>query len=720
MPTDAPAPHTAETRITRGRRRRSLGIQSKLLIMLLLVSVISIAVTGVIGYINGRESLTESAYEQLTTIRELRAYELETVLETIQTGVVLDSRTTDVVEASAAFNDAFEELDSLPLNDDELEKLHTFYDTSFIPELEQRSGQEYDTEALQPYSDGGQRLQLLYTTLGTDYDEKLAITDAGDGSAWSTAHAAHHRFFQGLIDDLGYEDVLLTNMQGQVVYSAYKGTDLGLNLFDAPTNETALGVAVKEALTSNSLDTVVVTDFERWIPSLNVPTAWIVSPVGREGALTGTLAVQVPIQTINDTLTGEGQWKAQGLGDTGEVYIVGADHLMRSTSRALTEDPDSYAAKVIANGTAPELAERIVQVGGTVLLQPIRTPPVDLALRGESGTMLTTGYTGEHRLASFTPVEFAGLQWVIIASIDQAEAFAPVDAFTRTVLLSAALLVLIVAVLALLLSRVFTAPLDKLMRGVRRVAAGERDVEVDTRTRDEFAELGAAFNGMSKSLQTKADLLDAERAESERMLLSLMPAAVAARYRQGDENIAEDHHDVTVIYADIHGFDEFTSNMDSGRSIQLLNEIMTGFDNLASDLGIERVRTTKQGYLASCGLTLPRVDSARRVVEFAAGAQALVARLSSQWGADLALQAGIDSGSVTSGIVGRNSVVYDMWGDAVNLAYRLQGTGKPGVMLSQDVVDRLGDMFPLQDAGTISARNGDQRAWMLVEEHARG
>ena len=509
-------------------------------------------------------------------------------------------------------------------------------------------------------------------------------------------------------------------MEGQVVYSAYKGIDLGYNLFAPPTNGTVLGQAVKDVLASSTLDAVIVTDFERWVPSLNVPTAWIVSPVGKPGALTGALAVQVPLEVINQTLTGGHQWEEQGLGKTGEAYIVGPDHLMRSISRALIEHPDAYAASVISAGTSPDVAERIVEIGGTVLLQPIETTAVEQALEGKSGTILSPSYLGTDRIASFAPIEFADLRWVIIASIDQSEAFAPIDNFTRIVLLSAGALVLVVAVLSLLLARVFTTPLNKLMQGVRRVAGGERDVEVDTGTKDEFAELGSAFNGMSRNLQTKADLLDAERAESERVLLSLMPATVAERYRQGDENIAEDHSDVTVIYADVRGFDDFTSDMDSQRSVQLLNDIMTGFDELGASLGIERVRTNKQGYLASCGLSVPRVDSARRVVEFAAGAQALVARLSSQWDTELSFHAGIDSGSVTSGIVGRNSVVYDMWGEAVNLAYRLQGNDGPaGVFLSQRVVDRLGDMFPVVDAGLLTTRSGEQQTWRLTTEASR-
>ncbi|WEK12968.1 MAG: adenylate/guanylate cyclase domain-containing protein [Candidatus Microbacterium phytovorans] len=702
------------------RLRGGLGIQSKLLVMLLLVAVVSISVTGVIGFLNGRDSLRDAAFEQMTTIRELRANELESALRTLQNGVKLDSRTLDTVEASQAFNAGFDELQDEPVTAEERSAVLDYYSDYYIPELEARSGQQFDPEALLPATPAGQHLQAAYTAKHTDYDESLAVVDAGDGSAWSAAHAKYHPYFKGLVDDLGYEDVLLINDEGRIVYTAYKGIDLGLSLTEQPMTDTVLTAAYTEVMRSNTLDAVVMTDFERYLPSLNVPNAWVVSPVGRTGAITGALAVQVPIDTINSVLTGNEGWTSQGFGATGEAYIVGADNLMRSVSRELVEHPDTYAERAIANGTPPEIAERIVAVNGTVLLQPVDTPAANRALRGESGTIVSSGYLGSTRLASFAPLDAGGPRWVIIASIEETEAFAPVVEFTRVVLLSAGALILLIAVLSLLLARVFTAPLNRLMSGVRRVAAGDRDVEVDTRTRDEFAELGRAFNDLSRNLQTKADLLDAERAESERMLLSLMPPAVADRYRQGDETIVEDHTDVTVIYADIVGFDDYTAELDSSRSLAALNEIFTGLDEIASRLGVERVRTSKQGYLASCGLSVPRVDSARRVVEFAAAAQAFVERLSAQWNAKLSLRAGIDSGSVTTGLVGRNSVIYDMWGDAVNLAHRLQGAAiEPGVTLSQRVVDRLGDMFAVTDMGMTDGKTGPQRAWRLSAEDSR-
>jgi class 3 adenylate cyclase len=488
----------------------------------------------------------------------------------------------------------------------------------------------------------------------------------------------------------------------------------------APYTDSALANAYREVLRTNTVDALATTDFDRYIPSLNVPTAWIVSPVGTPGNVTGALAVQVPIETINATMTGNNAWSKQGLGETGEVYLAGPDEMMRSISRGLVEHPEDYAEGAIAGGTRPEIAKRIAAVKGTVLLQPVAIPPVQNALLGESGTAISRSYLGVETLASFAPLEIEGVQWVIVAAIDSSEAFAPIDDFTRTLVLSTAGIVFLVTLLSMLFAQVFTRPISRLVDAVNRVTAGERDVQVETTSRDEFASLGTTFNDMSRSLQVKADLLDEQRAENERLLLSLMPQTVADRYRKGDETIAEDHTDVTVIYGDIVGFDDYADDMPSEKSLALLNEIVTSFDEAADRLGVERVRTTKQGYLASCGLLVPRIDSARRAVDFAIEMERILERIGGQHATNLALRAGIDSGTVTSGLVGRSSVVYDMWGEAVSLAYRLQGVGDgSGIFVTQSVVDRLPETIAYDTSGTVETKTGTQAVWKINTEHAR-
>ncbi|MEL4319840.1 adenylate/guanylate cyclase domain-containing protein [Leifsonia sp. YIM 134122] len=717
-----PSPSTTRTvqprvpRVRRGRRLSGFSIQSKLLVMLLGVSLLSSIVVGAIGFANGQDSLRAAAFDQLTTIRELRTEEIQREFSSIQRGVMLDSRNESAVQAASAFIDAFAELQDSAITPAQDAALLDFYSTEFVPALEKRSGADYSAESFVPASAAGRYLQSEYV-IGRPYDDYetgLRLTDAGDGSDWSAANARYGSYFSGLVDDLGYEDMLIIDRSGSVVYSAYKSVDLGVDLSAEPYTNSALTGAYQEALRSGSLNVVSTTDFERYLPSLNVPTAWVVSPIGTATDVVGTLAVQVPITQINDVMSGDEQWAEQGLGQTGEVYLAGEDRLMRSSSRLLVEHPDSYKKAVVENGTAPGVADRIVEVNGAVLLQPVDVPGVQRALRGETGTAVTRDYTDSDSLVAYAPLEIEGLNWVIVAHIDGAEAFAPVSEFTRNIVISTLAILLLVSVLSLLLAQVFTRPIKQLLDAVRRIAGGDLAVQVPHGSRDEFGDLGSAFNDMSSSLRVKQELIEEQQKENEKLLHTLMPESVARRYKEGQETIAEDHQDVSVVYAELVGFDDYTASLSSEDEIAALNELVRGFDEAAVRTGVEKVRTLRGGYLASSGLIVPRVDNARRAVEFAREMRLVIERFNARYDVAIALRAGVDTGTVTSGLVGRSSLAYDLWGDAVNLAHRVRSVaGGPGIFVSQAVRDRLQDSERIVEAGTIETASGTQTVWVV-------
>ncbi|MBM7831805.1 class 3 adenylate cyclase [Agromyces cerinus] len=724
-PSAAPPAPPRSPRVPKPRaskpRRVGLSIQSKLLIMLLGVSLVSSVIVGVIGFVSGRESLRAAAVDQLTTIRELRTGELERVFGGVQTGVTLDSRNLSAQNASIALNAAFEEAQSRPLSEAQRAELEAYYDDEFNAALSARAGGTYASGAFIPESVAGQYLQYEYTSKAykfpggeLDFESAIAAGDPGDGSPWSAARERYHDYFQRIIDASGYDDVLLLDTEGNVVYTAYSGPDLGMNVMTGPFKDSRLAEAYRDVMATNSVNALATTDYERYMPSLNVPAIWVVSPVGNSERVTGALAVQIPIDVINDVLTGDERWKEQGLGDTGEVYVVGSDDLMRSNSRLLIEDPEAYEKLAVANGTPSDLAAREVEVGGTVLLQPVNTVSVKLAQQGKSGTTISRGYLGRDNITAYTPVDIDGLNWVAVARIDTEEAFAPVADFTRNLVISTLAILLAVSVLSMLLAQVFTRPVRRLSEAVRRVAGGDLTVQVPAGARDEFGDLGNAFNDMSSSLRIKQELIDEQRAENERLLHTLMPEAVAKRYQDGEETIAEVHQDVSVIFAELIGFDDFTAALSSDDELAQLNSLMRGFDEAAERTGVEKVRTLRGGYLASSGLIVPRVDNVRRAVEFANELRTVIARFNASNEASVELRAGIATGTVTSGLVGRTSLAYDLWGDAVNLAYRVRSVdGRPGIYVSQAVKDRLQDGVRIVSAGAIETADGTETVWRV-------
>lgn len=698
----------------RGLRRGGLSIQSKLLIMLLAVSVISSAIVGIIGYVNGRESLRAAAIDQLTTIRELRTGEVESFIRSAESGVTLDSRNLSAQTASVAFNEGWDELQRQPPSAEVINGLQAYYSDVFVPQYEARTQRDQSDVALIPESNAGRYLQYYYTAPFDDFEESLRYEDAGDGSAWSAAHARYHDYFERLVDQVGYEDLLVLNTEGDVVYSAYKGIDLGISMESTPYKDSALADAYRAAMSANAVTVVEIRDLERWAPSLGRHALWVVSPIGNDDRVTGALAAQISLDQVNAVMSGDQRWKEQGLGDTGEVYLAGRDDLMRSVSREIIESPETYEADVIANGTPPEVAERMVFVGGTVGLQPVSTFAVNEAQAGRTGAGIAQEYIGAESIVAYTPVDIEGLDWVAVARIDTAEAFAPVADFTRTLVLSLLGIILAVSVLSLLLAQVFTRPIRRLVEAVRRVAGGDLAVQVPTGARDEIGDLGSAFNDMSSSLRIKQELIDSQQAENQRLMLTLMPEAVARRYKDGEETISEEHDNVSVVFAELVGFEEFAEALSSDAETSQLNALMRGFDEAASKTGVEKVRTLRGGYLASSGLIVPRVDNVRRAVDFAREMRAVVERFNSQNGSELDIRAGVDTGTVTSGLVARTSLAYDLWGDAVSLAYRVRSvTGLPGIYVSQAVRDRMQDSVTFAKAGSVELRGKTQDVWRI-------
>ncbi|MCS5716861.1 HAMP domain-containing protein [Herbiconiux sp. CPCC 205763] len=700
---------------TGGSNRRGLGIQSKLLIMLLAVSIGSTLVVGYVGYASGRDSLRDAAFDQLTSVREAKTLAVQSLFTNIESGLVLDSSGATGNQAASEFSAAFAELNAQPVNPEQKATVDSYYTDSFIPELEARTGQESAPDVFEPTSPAEVYLQNFYTAPPAgDYEAAALVDDAGDGSSWSAVDAKYNPYFREMATRYQYEDALILDTEGNVVYSVYKGVDLGTNILDGPYKGSTLSSAYTEALNSNTVNYAAITDFDRYQPSLGVPTAWGVSPIGDGGQVNGVLAVQLPISAINDVMTGQEGWAVDGLGDTGESYLVGPDHTMRSVSRLLIDDPETFQELTISGGSSPDLAQRMVDVGGTVELQRVDTVPVDLALSGKTGTVVAQNYLGQETLNAYAPVEINGVQWVIVSSITTAEAFAPVDEFTRNLALAILAIIVIVSLLSLVLAQVFARPVRTLVGAVRQVAGGDLGVEVTSKTRDEFGDLSVAFNDMSRSLQVKQRLIDEQKAETDRLLLSMMPEKVARRYQEGEETIAENHQDVSVIYADVVGFDEFAASLSSEKELSILNDLMRQFDEAATAAGVEKVRTLRAGYLASCGLIVPRVDSARRTVDFALQMTRIVERFNAQYDASISIRAGIDSGTVTSGLVGKASIAYDMWGDAVNVANRVQElAGKPGIFLTQRVRDRLPDTSGLVEVASVDIKGTPQAVWQI-------
>jgi len=405
------------------------------------------------------------------------------------------------------------------------------------------------------------------------------------------------------------------------------------------------------------------------------------------------------------------------MGKTGETFIVGPDDVMRSDSRLFLENPEAFKRDVVEAGTPPDVAQESIRQHGTTLVQPVATEATQLAQRGQRGTLVADDYLGHETLQAYAPVDVQGLHWAVIAKIDTSEAFAPVATFTRTLVLSTTVIIFVVCIAAMLLARLFVRPIRRLEAGAQRISSGEYGVSLPVQSRDEFGDLTVAFNEMSRNLAIKEELLTEQRGENDRLLLSLMPEPVVQRYREGEETIAQDHQNVTVLFADIVGLDELSSEMTADEQLAIVNRLVRQFDAAAEGLGVERIRTLHNGYLASCGLSVPRIDNVRRTVDFAIEMQRIVDRYNGESNTSLQLRAGIDTGTVSSGLVGRSSLAYDMWGAAVDIANQVQsGSPQSGIYVTARVYDVMRDSRQFSPAGDVGAGDDTEPIFRLDQQ----
>jgi class 3 adenylate cyclase len=719
-------PATADlprTRLDRFRRRRLLShvsIMSKLILMMVLCSMLASAVIGGIAFHAGRASIREAVFSRLTEVRGSQTRALTNQISDLRNSLIIYSKAGVALNALEAFSAGFNELNNARISDSQWQSITGYYANTFVKEVEQDSGNKLDPAVLLPTTPAERYLQANYTALRQNDDIAITIDDAHDGSQWSAANARYQNFFREIVTRFEFEDALLLDDRGNVVYSAYKDVDLGTNIKDGPYSGSKLREAYLKAMSANAVDYVGFTDFEFYQPAEMQPTAWMVAPLIKDGRTEGVLALQFPITKINRLMTFDKQWKQSGMGDTGETVLGGPDDLMRSDSRLFLENPQQYKTDVVNAGTPPDVADMAIRQGGTTLIQKMTSEATVNAQKGETGTVITKDYLGQDTLQAYAPlvIKDSDLHWSIVAKVTTEEAFAKESSFTKTMVLVTTGIIFLVCLLAIYLAQIFVRPIRRLESGAQRISAGDYNVAIPVDTRDEIGDLTVAFNEMGRSLTVKEDLINQQRKENDELLRSLMPDALAERFKQGEETISLEHPNVTVIFADIIGLARLQAELEPDASLTLINELIRQIDAAADTFGMETVHTVRNGYLASCGLTVPRLDNVRRTVDFALECQQIVERFNGETGNDLRLRAGIDTGAVSSGLLGRPSVVYDMWGSVVNLAHQIKdGSAQPGIYVTSNVYDALQETVNFVSAGTTSVDGDVQQVWRISERH---
>jgi adenylate cyclase len=210
--------------------------------------------------------------------------------------------------------------------------------------------------------------------------------------------------------------------------------------------------------------------------------------------------------------------------------------------------------------------------------------------------------------------------------------------------------------------------------------------------------------------------LAAERERSERLLLNVLPGPIAERLKLGSGVIAERYDAVSVLFLDLVGFTARSSVMAPEDLVALLDRIFSSFDNIADAQGVEKIKTIGDAYMLAGGLPEPRPDHLQAVARSAIAMRDEIREIAQQSGQSwLAARVGIDTGPAVAGVIGRRKFIYDLWGDTVNTASRMESQGLPGeIQVTARVVAALGPEFVLRSRGTIEVKGkGPMETFLL-------
>ena len=209
--------------------------------------------------------------------------------------------------------------------------------------------------------------------------------------------------------------------------------------------------------------------------------------------------------------------------------------------------------------------------------------------------------------------------------------------------------------------------------------------------------------------------IDRLHRENERLLLNILPAPIAERLKSGDEHIADKFAEVTVLFADIVEFTKLAASMAAPSLVEWLNDLFTRFDLAANELGIEKIKTIGDAYMAVCGLPEVCEDHSERVLQLAQRLIRIAREFSTERGTSLHLRIGVNAGPVVAGIIGRRKFIYDLWGDTVNVASRMESHGvADAIQVTRPVFERLHDRYSFEARGSIEVKGkGQVEAWLL-------
>ncbi len=426
---------------------KHMKLSLKFMVAFLLVGMIPLSAMGLLVLNRSGIALRNLAFNQLTSLREVKKNQLARYFETLENQAITFTEDRMIVSAMQEFKKAYHQFSTdnglLPADIESLRRrLAIYYQDDFSSAYQQsNNGLQPDVrslvEGLDPLT-----VALQYHYISTNPNplgEKDRLDRAPDRSLYSESHQMYHPIIRNYLKTFGYYDIFLVDAEtGAIVYSVFKEVDFATSLKSGPYARTQIGEAFSKADAAGIGQTVVITDLKPYFPSYEAPAGFIASPIVNQGKKIGIGIFQFPIATVTSIMN-----ERSGMGQTGETYLVGSDHLMRSDSCL---DPQHHS--VIASFRNPERGS-------------IDTTASREAIQGKRGERILFNYNNRPVLSAYAPVEIGDTRWALIAEIGEAEAFAAVHSLEMSMGVIALFGAAGIVLFALFITRSITGPIKK-------------------------------------------------------------------------------------------------------------------------------------------------------------------------------------------------------------------------------------------------------------------
>jgi methyl-accepting chemotaxis protein len=526
------------------------------LFLVLFVGLIGLMVLAMLSTSVASSALRTAAVDKLTAVREIKAGSIEAYFTGIEKQIVTLSEDLMFVDAMEAFASAYAAVSvtasEVTAATDAIER---YLSTEFAVRLPDKDrGAGNDPASLIPQAEASRILQSRYIAENPfPTGEKSSLPTAGI-DRYDEVHGKYHPVIRAFQQRFGFYDVFLVEPEnGVIVYSVFKEIDYVTSLVSGPHQDSGIGEAYRRARQSDGASETFLVDFSPYLPSYNAPASFISSPIFHDGELKGVLIFQMPVDEINAIMTNDRKWRLEGMGNSGETYLLGADQNLRTESRFFLEDAEAFLSSIERAGGYDDVIEKIRAYDTTILHMPIRSAAAAAVLAGKTDTIIVPDYRGVDVLSSYRPLKISGMNWGLLSEIDTAEAFAAVTSIRRLFLFVTIIILIALALIIFAISRTITAPLSRTSDALREISQGEGDLTTHlvVKSRDEIGTLASHFNSFLDKLHQIITETKRQVARTEEISESLSASS--------DESSAAVHEisqNLASMAKQIHALDE--------------------------------------------------------------------------------------------------------------------------------------------------------------------